>query len=109
MNGSGGYSEQSLKYPLRALAERRLGSAIAGRGKKGFSVPLHEWFRQKEMISLLRNAVDGMKDITPLLNSRYVDRLIEEHAAGRKNHQTRLWSLLMLCSWWQTNQPGIEH
>jgi asparagine synthase (glutamine-hydrolysing) len=106
-NGHTEYSERSLKYPLRRLAERYLGEKIAYRNKKGFSVPLNAWFRDRALGDLLLQRMHAIEECDDLFDTKYVETLIEEHRAGRKNHQTRLWSLLVLFSWWNAMKPEV--
>jgi len=72
---------------------------IVRRPKMGFGVPLDHWFRgplasfAREVFSDPRTRQRGLFDPAA------VDRLVEEHIAGRFDHAHRLWALLFLELW----------
>jgi asparagine synthase (glutamine-hydrolysing) len=106
-NGEATYTEQSLKYPLRRLTEKHLGAGIAYRNKKGFSVPLRSWFMERSVNDLLRSRMHAIAGSGELFNTSFVEGLIGEHVAGEKNHQSRLWALLVLFTWWGAMEPEL--
>jgi asparagine synthase (glutamine-hydrolysing) len=107
-NGSTTYSERSLKYPLRMLVNKYFGETIAFRNKKGFSVPLETWFREAPLVESLRRHMHATEGCRGLVNTSYVEGLIEEHRSGTKNHQSRLWLLYILFVWWGYHE-GENH
>jgi asparagine synthase (glutamine-hydrolysing) len=89
---------RQTKWLLKAAFADKLPSAIAARGKQGWSLPVGLWIRNE------------LRDWTRahLLNNRLLDdwfcptavrRLLEEHDSGRVNHGKRLWALLMFARW----------
>lgn len=84
------------KYIFKKALEADLPHDVLYRAKMGFSVPLAAWLRgplaQQARAALLHGAVAecGYFELSML------DRLLREHAAGRHDHSTTLWSLLML-------------
>lgn len=105
---NGGLSEKSLKYPLRRLATKLLGEELAGRPKRGFSVPLRYWFREMSLASLLEQKWQAASGIEKILNREVVTRLAREHENGRRDHHSRLWAILFLLAWWQHHQPPLN-
>jgi asparagine synthase (glutamine-hydrolysing) len=87
------------KFLLKRVAARLLPAAILTRRKQGFGVPLGVWFRGK-----LRGAFQDVL-LSPrarqrgYFDTREVQRLLEEHLAGRRDHELRLWQLLMFELW----------
>jgi asparagine synthase (glutamine-hydrolysing) len=83
------------KLALRRAFAGDLPPLVASRGKTGFGVPLATWFR-----SDLRDFTGDL-----LLAERgwfergAVERLLDEHAAGRADNGHRLWTLVMLELW----------
>jgi asparagine synthase (glutamine-hydrolysing) len=83
---------------IRAL-NGSLPKAILGRRKQGFSVPLHNWLRGplRELIHtyLAEPATRGLG----LFNPKTVATILGEHEQGLRNHESRIWALLMFVLW----------
>jgi asparagine synthase (glutamine-hydrolysing) len=94
---------RTTKYVLRELARRRgIPEELVGRSKRGFGVPIGDWFRgplQTWLTDVLR---DPRSTSRGLFRPGAVATMIEEHTSGRLDHTTRLWNLLMLESWHRT-------
>ena len=87
------------KYVLKAVARDLLPAAILERGKKGFGVPLGVWFRGnlRELFGdVLRSGAARQR---PYFDRGFVDRLVDEHLAGRRDHTLRLWQLVVFELW----------
>lgn len=88
-----------LKHLLREVALRHLPASLVNRKKQGFGVPVGSWFRE-ELRELLRDHLSASRlAAAGLLEQAAIDRLVEEHQSGRRNHQGRLWALLVLEIW----------
>ena len=75
---------------------------VARRPKLGWGIPMRRWFRG-ELGDRLREAVHDHPSLTrEYLDRLTVDRLLEEHTAGRENHDGVLFLLLALERWFQT-------
>lgn len=82
----------------RALADR-LPPAILRRGKKGFGVPFGDWFRGP-LASLLRDILAGDRIRRGgLFDQDAVSRLVDEHVARVRDHDSALWSLVAFELW----------
>jgi asparagine synthase (glutamine-hydrolysing) len=82
----------------RALADR-LPPAILSRGKQGFGVPLGVWFRGP-LAAPLRDALAPSRlDAAGLFDAPAIDRLVDEHVTGRRDHARLLWALLVFELW----------
>ena len=92
-----------LKAPLRAIARRRIGRAIAWRKKRGFTIPVLRWLarqwrgRARELFNdsiLARTGwIDGKSVLTEL------DRAVDRGCAVEP-----LWNIFVLESWLQREQ-----
>jgi asparagine synthase (glutamine-hydrolysing) len=84
------------KYILKKTLEPDLPHDVLYRTKMGFSVPLAAWLRgplaQRARDALLNGAIAECGYFEPAM----LDRLVRQHAAGRRDHSATLWSLLML-------------
>ena len=84
------------KYLLKKALEPDLPHEVLYRTKMGFSVPLAAWLRgplsKRVREALLTGAIAECGYFEPVM----LDRLVRQHAAGRRDHSATLWSLLML-------------
>jgi asparagine synthase (glutamine-hydrolysing) len=70
--------------------------------KAGFRIPVCEWLRG-ELREFLLEHLRGAASLTrPYYEPRALDRLLDEHLTGRRNHETLLWTLLNLEIWHRT-------
>lgn len=87
------------KHILKQAARSLLPASILDRRKQGFGVPLGVWFRG--------GLTDVFSDVlrSPRTRQRgyfepaFVDRLVEEHLSGKRDHTLRLWQLLIFELW----------
>jgi asparagine synthase (glutamine-hydrolysing) len=92
-------SPWSKKILFKKAFAGLLPQSILQRKKIGFSVPLALWLRthlKASMHEIL--SADEIRRVG-YLSYPAVKDLIEEHVAGRANHENKLWSLINLVSW----------
>jgi asparagine synthase (glutamine-hydrolysing) len=101
--GDGGVAKALLKR----LAERYLPREVVYRSKQGFTMPLDRWMTNelRPEISLALGP-EGLQR-RGLIRLPAIRRLCSEHFSGRKNHATRLWTLLVLERWFARYQPDF--
>jgi len=91
---------------LRALGDR-LPPELLNRPKMGFAIPLAEWLNGplRELLhdTLQSSAFLGRGIVSP----KFVDRLVAEHASGRRDNHTWLWMLLVLAMWFQEAERPV--
>jgi len=97
------------KRILRQVAARLLPEAVLQKKKQGFGVPLALWFRGR-----LREAFTDVLQSSRTRQRGYFDprevgRLLEEHLAGRRDHDWRLWQLLMFELWHRAYVDAPAH
>jgi len=83
------------KYLLKKSLEHQLPNEVLYRPKMGFSVPLIHWFRGP-LRQKVRDAVLGpvLAD-SGIFERRCLERLVQQHQSGRRDHSSPLWTLLM--------------
>jgi asparagine synthase (glutamine-hydrolysing) len=86
------------KHVLRAAFADLIPPAIARRPKRGFAVPLARWLRG-ELRADLSDTLSGRARVNDLLQRNMVQRLIDEHLAGRADRSAQLFTLLTLERW----------
>src|SRR5262245_34102550 len=87
------------KHVLKEAVRQMLPAGILDRKKQGFGVPLGVWFRG--------GLADVFSDVlrSPRTRQRgyfkagFVDRLLQEHLSGRRDHTLRMWQLLVFELW----------
>jgi len=84
------------KYIFKKALEPNLPHDVLYRTKMGFSVPLAAWLRgplaRRARKALLTGAVAECGYFEPAV----LERLLRQHASGRRDHSATLWKLLML-------------
>jgi asparagine synthase (glutamine-hydrolysing) len=87
------------KYIFKKALREYLPKSILLRKKEGFSSPIKNWLRKDlkpMMMDVLSSSIVRQRGY---FNSSYVERLINEHAAGKENHAHRLWPLMLFELW----------
>ena len=87
------------KRILREAMKRLLPARILDRPKVGFRVPVNEWFRT-DLADYLRGHLTGAHSVTrDYYHPKILQRYLDEHLAGRQNHEKLLWTMLNLEIW----------
>lgn len=90
----------STKWILRQAAKTLLPQLAPRKG--GFAIPAGAWLRG-ELADFLNDQLRGPASLTRAYYvPRLLDRLLDEHVAGRRNHENLLWTLLNLEIWHRT-------
>ena len=87
---------------LRRIARKYLPARIVDRPKMGFAIPIGEWFRSDYggMKALLLDHLQSTDPFGPIdLSRKAVQRFIDEHMSGKRDHSQRLFTLLTLSIW----------
>jgi asparagine synthase (glutamine-hydrolysing) len=83
------------KVLLKRAMEPALPRDVLYRPKMGFAVPLARWFRGP-LKQRVREAVQGERLLdTGWFEPPMLERLLDEHQSGQRDHSAPLWSLLM--------------
>ncbi len=87
------------KLILREIVAPDLPPEVLQARKRGFSVPLAQWWRGAARDQLRAGVLPLHPALQPFLQEGTAALLIEEHQAGRANHAQRLWNLWVLNEW----------
>ena len=82
-----------LKSVLRKTIGKQLPPSIRAAPKKGFAIPLREWFREKDLGSFLEG---NLEQVNSFLDKKTIGRIIAENNAGKKDNGNFIWTLLLL-------------
>ncbi|MEA3642014.1 MAG: XrtA/PEP-CTERM system amidotransferase [Lamprobacter sp.] len=83
------------KYLFKKAMEPYLPNDILYRRKKGFSVPVAEWFRGPLRERLRIKVLGPRMADSRLFDMDLLHRLVTQHQEGQRDHSPALWSLLM--------------
>ncbi len=87
------------KRILLEVFGKLLPPSVSRRAKMGFGVPLDHWFRN-ELRDYVRDVLlDQRTTERGYFRTDVVQRMIDDHQAGRFDHAYRLWALLVLELW----------
>ncbi len=89
------------KYILKRAFAGKLPNEIIYRKKHGFGVPIGKWFRTSLRDLLTDMLLSARAAGRGLLRPEVVQRLVNEHLSGSRDHGQALWTLLMLEVWAQ--------
>jgi asparagine synthase (glutamine-hydrolysing) len=87
------------KHVLKLAAARLLPPAILERRKQGFGVPIGVWFRGRLRDLFHDVLLSPTARQRGYFQPRFVERLVDEHLGGRRDHSLRLWQLLVFELW----------
>jgi len=91
----------TTKYLLKRVLRQLLPAENLGRRKMGFGVPIGHWFRGK-LEPFMRETILSERALKRgYFKPEVVQKLVESHVRGERDHSHRLWTLLMLELWLQ--------
>jgi asparagine synthase (glutamine-hydrolysing) len=89
----------TTKRILKRAMRGTLPDEILDRPKQGFGVPVARWMKE-DILPLLREELHPAKiKREGYFSSDEVDRILEEHVSGRRDHRKQLWTLLVFEQW----------
>jgi asparagine synthase (glutamine-hydrolysing) len=91
------------KYIFKRALEQVLPADVLTRKKKGFSMPVAEWFRG-ELKDVARAAIVDSED--GILDRRFLTECWKQHQRGQRDWSALLWAVLMFRSWQGVNKAA---
>ncbi|MFC6040239.1 asparagine synthase-related protein [Paenisporosarcina macmurdoensis] len=95
------------KIILKDTFSEFLPNEILNAKKRGFGIPLAEWFKSELKELLLSTLSKENVESANLVNYSVVSEIIIEHQNGKKNHANLLWSLVVLHKWYEKFMKSI--
>jgi len=87
------------KHILIKSLERVLPGSILRRRKQGFSIPLGTWLRGPlRELTHAHLSSSHLRDLG-IFREKVVERILGEHESERRNHETKIWALLIFVLW----------
>ena len=89
------------------LGGRYLDAELINRRKQGFGFPLAFWMRN-ELSGFLRAVVAESRFVSEgIFEHGYLSELVDQHLAGKRDHNFRLWVILNLEIWHRLYIEGM--
>ncbi len=92
-------SGRDHKVALRSALRGLVPDAILDAPKRGFRLPIHDWFRTDLRAYAAEVLLDRGSACRDMFRPRYVRQLLEDHAGGSTDNAQAIWTLLMLELW----------
>jgi asparagine synthase (glutamine-hydrolysing) len=92
------------KIVLKRLAARYLPAAIVARKKHGFAVPIGALIRDLFWERCADLLLSRSNPVAPWFERAEIERLLQEHRAGRRDHGKKLWALYVL---FRVSEPRV--
>lgn len=83
------------KYIFKKSLEPHVPNDVLYRPKMGFAVPLASWFRGPLRERVQNSLASERLADTGLFNMTFIQKLVDDHQSGVREHSAALWSLLM--------------
>ena len=87
------------KYLLRRALRGVLPARVLSRAKKGFGIPVAEWFRGPLREQLLDALSPERVRREGFFEAGVVEGLVGDHLAGRRDNRKQLWTLFAFQAW----------
>ncbi len=95
------YKDGTSKYLLKKVLERYIPKEITERPKKGFSIPILEWFKGDLKVLFKENFSKEQIDKHKLLNYTYIKSIYKNYENNNLNNINKLWFILIFQLWYR--------
>jgi len=100
-----GYTNKSI---LRnAVANHSLPNEILTSSKKGFSVPLRDWFKEEDLDIKIKDILLKNND-NSIYNSKEIEKLINENKEAKSDVENFLWKVIVLRKWLHLRKISLQ-
>ncbi len=95
----------AAKFLLRKVLYRHVPRELLDRPKMGFGIPVNRWLRNELRPLLSEYLGEERVRREGFLRPEGVARVVREHLSVRRDHQYRLWALLVFAMWTERYRP----
>jgi asparagine synthase (glutamine-hydrolysing) len=96
------------KWILHEAMQRLLPPAILDRPKVGFRLPVNLWLRGHLRDYLHEHLTGAASQTRAYYRPQALQRVLDEHDCGRRNHEKLLWCMLNLEIWQRECLSGVD-
>lgn len=95
------YRNGDSKYLLRKVLERYIPKSMIDRPKKGFSIPMFEWFRGDLDVLFAEHLKQGSIEKHALLKFDYIEKEYKKLKENKTLNVNKLWYILVFEMWYK--------
>lgn len=89
---------KDTKAVLRTAANKTLPDEWAHRPKKGFPVPIRQWFREDKYYNIVKQAFSS--DVAAeYFDQNALMKLLDDHKNNISNNQRKIWTAYTFLTW----------
>jgi len=92
---------RTTKYILKKTMKDRLPKAVLARPKKGFGIPVAQWFKNELKPLLMDQFEESKLRREGIFRPEYVQTLLREHFENKKDNRKQLYTLLAFELWYE--------
>ncbi len=81
------------KSVLRKTIGKTLPSSILSSPKKGFGIPLRDWFKETSFYETVEQNLEGLKDI---LDDKIIEKIVKDNKEGLNDYGNFIWTMMLL-------------
>lgn len=96
------------KYLLKKTLEPLLPHAVLYRPKKGFAVPLAQWFRGPLKTRVREVVLGDTLAATGIFNQDFLRHLVDAHQSGARDYSSPLWAVTMFDAFLRNLDAGAQ-
>lgn len=87
------------KIALRAAADRVIRKKTAEKKKLGFPIPIRVWLKEDKYYNRVKEQF-ASKEAEEFFNVSYLQRMLEEHKAGKHDNSRKIWTVYIFLVWY---------
>ena len=91
------------KRMLRDTFHDFLPKSIWNRRKKGFNVPIHQWFKN----GLGSQLIELSNSIKTPIKASYIRQMLQDHCNGQRDFGHKLWSIFIYLQWQDHRKANV--
>lgn len=91
---------KTTKSSLREAAKRDIPNESYKKKKLGFPVPVREWIKDDDFYNEIKKTFN-MDIAHELFNTKYINKLLENHKNNKKDNYRKIWALYSFLKWYQ--------
>lgn len=93
-------TNETTKYILRKAASKRIPEQWYKRRKKGFPVPIYEWFKTDKYYKIVKEMFNE-NFVSEFFNVKKINKLLDDHYNNKKNNCRKIWNIYVFLVWYK--------